>query len=104
MGETEWNRMRKLQGQTDIPLNDTGIRQARQMAEQLKKIPFQGILYSPLLRARQTAKIIYNCLNQEKKTAEQKDTERKLWKKEEILLMEQDYGSANGLPITFSGM
>lgn len=94
--------MRKLQGQTDIPLNDTGIRQARQMAEQLKKIPFQGILYSPLLRARQTAKIIYNCLKQEKKTTEQKDKERKLWKKEEILLMEQDYGSANGLPITFS--
>ena len=102
-GETEWNsRMRKLQGQTDIPLNDTGMRQARQMAEQLKKIPFQGILYSPLLRARQTAKIIYNCLNQEKKRQSKKTRNGSFGRKEEILLMEQDYGSANGLPITFS--
>ena len=28
-GETEWNVKKKIQGKTDIPLNENGIRQAK---------------------------------------------------------------------------
>ena len=36
-GETDWNRMKKLQGTTDIPLNAYGIELAEKTAEGLKK-------------------------------------------------------------------
>lgn len=45
-------------GQTDIPLNETGITQAHEAKEFLKKIEFGKIWSSPLQRARQTAEII----------------------------------------------
>ena len=35
-GETDWNRMKKLQGTTDIPLNAYGIELAEKTAEGLK--------------------------------------------------------------------
>ena len=57
-GETEWNSIRKLQGQTDIPLNDYGIELAKLTAEGLKDIEFDCIYSSPLIRAIQTAEII----------------------------------------------
>ena len=57
-GETDWNRERRIQGQTDIPLNTTGREQARRMAEKLAEIlPSPegfGFISSPLARARQT--------------------------------------------------
>ena len=34
-GETEWNVKKKIQGKTDIPLNENGIRQAKELACQL---------------------------------------------------------------------
>ena len=57
-GETEWNICGKMQGQTDIPLNEKGIRLAQITAEGMKDIPFDLAITSPLQRAKQTAEII----------------------------------------------
>ncbi|NYD66159.1 histidine phosphatase family protein [Agromyces atrinae] len=57
-GETDWNRDRRIQGSTDIPLNETGRRQAREGAERLSSVEWAGIVASPLSRARETAEII----------------------------------------------
>jgi probable phosphoglycerate mutase len=61
-GETDWNRDRRVQGSTDIPLNDIGRRQARDAATALRNHPdLDGpviIVSSDLSRARETAEII----------------------------------------------
>ncbi|ABP35250.1 histidine phosphatase family protein [Polynucleobacter asymbioticus] len=59
-GETDWNVERRLQGFTDIPLNEKGVRQANQMASALQAIDLQfDVLYaSDLQRAAQTAQAI----------------------------------------------
>ncbi len=58
-GQTDWNLGLRIQGATDIPLNDAGIEQARQIASELLPSISQAIVYSsPLIRARQTAEII----------------------------------------------
>ncbi|MCM1058252.1 MAG: histidine phosphatase family protein [Firmicutes bacterium] len=57
-GETEWNRIGKLQGQSDIPLNESGIRLAEETAEGLRNIHFNAAFSSPLQRALVTAKIV----------------------------------------------
>ncbi|KAA9110810.1 histidine phosphatase family protein [Microbacterium rhizomatis] len=59
-GETDWNRDRRIQGTTDIPLNDTGRQQARDAATALAA-ELDGpvvIVSSDLARARETAQII----------------------------------------------
>jgi uncharacterized phosphatase len=57
-GETEWNRQRRIQGLTDIPLNDLGREQARTTGMLLTRRPITRIVASPLSRARETAEII----------------------------------------------
>ena len=57
-GETDYNKVRRLQGVTDIPLNARGIELAQKTAERLKDIHFDRIYTSPLIRARKTAEII----------------------------------------------
>ncbi len=53
-GETDWNVARRLQGGTDIPLNQKGLDLAYITADGLKDIPFDVIFTSPLQRAKQT--------------------------------------------------
>ncbi len=57
-GETDWNRQRRIQGLTDIPLNATGREQARATGMLLTRRRWDGIYASPLARARETAEII----------------------------------------------
>lgn len=75
-GQTYWNKQMKLQGRTDIPLNDTGRAQAR--AASAKLPPVELCLVSPLCRAWETARL----------ALEGQDAEIR----PELLLAEQGYG------------
>jgi probable phosphoglycerate mutase len=57
-GETEWNRVRRFQGRSDLPLNQEGKKQVRALALALQNIPLLAIYTSPLLRALETARSI----------------------------------------------
>ena len=57
-GETDWNRIHRVQGRTDIPLNDYGRHLARETAEGMKDIRIDLGYTSPLLRAKETAQIL----------------------------------------------
>lgn len=57
-GMTDWNLAGKLQGRTDVPLNDIGRRQAKQIATALLTEPWDALYTSPLARAYETAEII----------------------------------------------
>lgn len=61
-GETDWNKVGRLQGFTDIPLNETGRAQARDVVRVLERHPIDRIVASPLSRARETADIINTVL------------------------------------------
>lgn len=57
-GQTDWNAQEKVQGVTDIPLNETGLAQAAHARELMKDLPIDIIFSSPLVRAYKTAEII----------------------------------------------
>jgi 2,3-bisphosphoglycerate-dependent phosphoglycerate mutase len=57
-GETEWNVARRIQGQTDVPLNETGRSQALAMAFNAAHHGFSAVYSSDLQRARDTAKMV----------------------------------------------
>lgn len=59
-GQTDYNKSRMMQGRSDIPLNDTGIAQAKARRESLGDLKFDAVYASPLIRAVQTAEIIGN--------------------------------------------
>jgi uncharacterized phosphatase len=83
-GETDWNRQRRIQGRTDIPLNATGREQARATGMRLASRTWDGVAASPLDRARETAAIIA--------------AEIGLGDPELVpALVERDYGEAEGM-------
>ena len=64
-GQTKWNALGKIQGQTDIELNDIGRGQAEETSELLKDEKIDLIITSPLKRAKETAEIINSKFNVE---------------------------------------
>lgn len=57
-GQTDWNKVRRLQGRTDNPLNEVGIEQAKKTRDLLKNEKIDLIICSPLRRTVETANII----------------------------------------------
>ena len=63
-GETDWNVERRIQGSTDIPLNENGIRQAYSLSNYLERQlcaedhSLSSVFTSPLKRAKETAEIV----------------------------------------------
>lgn len=66
-GETDYVKNGILMGSMDIPLNETGKEQMLKLATdlRLKKIKFDFIISSPLIRAAESAKIISNYFQKE---------------------------------------
>lgn len=85
-GETEWNVKGILQGQKDSPLTKQGIEQAKETGKALKKIKFDQIYSSDLLRAKRTAEIIV--------------LEKKLAVQTSKLLRERMFGRFEGKKVT----
>lgn len=82
-GITSWNEEGRIQGSTDIPLNDTGREQAIAIGKRLKSEKWDFMISSDLIRARETAEII----------------EREsgiVFKETSPLLREKDFGRAEG--------
>ncbi len=57
-GETDWNTQQIFRGKIDIPLNESGLAQARAVRESLKDREIDKIYSSPLSRALETARIL----------------------------------------------
>lgn len=83
-GQTAWNLAQRLQGRSDVRLNATGRQQAERAGVALAKDgPWDLVVCSPLVRARQTAQIIADYLG--------------IWQVLEVDdLVERDYGAAEG--------
>lgn len=87
-GETDWNKDGRIQGHTDIPLNQKGRIQVAQAAEVLAALPFDidSIYSSPLKRAYESAEIAADRLSYDKKRIVV-----------EPMLIERCFGEAEGL-------
>ncbi len=58
-GQTEFNAKKIIAGgKSDVPLNETGRKQANQAAEKLKNVKIDVVFCSPMKRAKQTARAI----------------------------------------------
>lgn len=57
-GETPWNIERRMQGQSDIPLNEFGCLLATKTGIGMKDLSFDRVYASPLIRAYHTAELI----------------------------------------------
>lgn len=87
-GKTDWNKIYKLQGRTDIPLNDEGRQMAKDAAVEYKDIHFDVCYCSPLIRAQETAQILLKNRNVPIITDER--------------LIEMSFGVCEGLENSFS--
>lgn len=57
-GTTEWNKLGRAQGNSNIPLDRDGKIQAERLGERIKEDAWEVIYTSPLARALETAQII----------------------------------------------
>ena len=61
-GETDWNAERRIQGVSDIPLNEVGLSQAEAFVQLLAGRTVHAIYASPFRRSRQTAEMLASAL------------------------------------------
>jgi probable phosphoglycerate mutase len=90
-GNTDWNALGKIQGQTDIPLNELGIKQANALAERLshdEKL-WDAVISSDLQRARQTASVIAEKLDIPLLDGDSRLRERNFGEVEGLILQER---------------
>src|SRR5690554_996878 len=85
-GQTDWNAEGRMQGSSDIPLNDTGRQQARDAVDVLAGTDWDVIVSSPLSRARETAQIVAD------------DLGIRLGRSYDLLI-ERNYGAGEGLTL-----
>jgi probable phosphoglycerate mutase len=90
-GETDWNKDRRLQGRSDIELNEYGIELAEKTGRGLADISFNYIYSSPLKRAYKTAEIIRQEIIKNNKNIPIITDDR---------LMEISFGKNEGIPAT----
>lgn len=85
-GQTIWNVENKICGETDIALTNLGHEQAKQLGQKIleEKIEIDEILYSPLIRASETARHISEITG--------------IPMREEIRLKEQNFGKYESTP------
>jgi broad specificity phosphatase PhoE len=83
-GQTDWNIDMRLQGISDIPLNQTGHEQAKIAAEILASQDWHRVVTSPLSRAKVTADYVSAKLGLEAAAVHE-------------LLLERSFGAAEGL-------
>ena len=63
-GETGHNASNRIQGWLDVPLNETGQRQAARLGERFRGKPIAAVYSSDLMRARDTAQAVADVLGQ----------------------------------------
>ena len=83
-GETDWNLVGRIQGATDIPLNETGRAQAKATGMKMQGRQWDAIVSSPLSRAAETARIIASCVGLPEPTLVDD-------------IVERNYGEAEGM-------
>jgi uncharacterized phosphatase len=86
-GQTDWNLDGRMQGRTDIPLNGTGRAQALAAASDFAAEPWDLVVSSPLVRARETAQLLARQLALPLGPAYDE-------------LVEQDFGAAEGILVS----
>lgn len=84
-GETDWNAANRIQGSSNIPLNEVGREQARAAAAMLRDQQWDAVYASPLSRATETAEILCRGLGLENTIILDGD------------LVERSFGAAEGL-------
>lgn len=89
-GQTDLNKAKLMQGRTDAPLNENGIRQAKAARRSIGDIKFDAVWSSPLIRAVRTASIIGNVPEEEVITDER--------------IIETDFGRYEQKPYHFLGI
>ncbi len=103
-GQTDWNLQFKMQGREEVPLNETGIAQARDSAEGFKDaltragISWTKIISSPLSRARDTAEIIKDAVGCEYFGIDERVIERDFGEMSGLVYEEYSRATFNNVP------